>query len=145
MVSAKGEFGVSQTFAALWANSWAADAVGRSDLSGAAEADGHLAILDDHGNLSPAMGELHHALETSVVFQDIDIVKRNFAPGEVRTGSRSKSSQVLAVDRDVFCHGTIGGRPVTLRSVNFIKLSVAGANCKCGSAYVSFVRIYFEL
>jgi len=82
-----------------------ADAVDRSDLSGAAEADGYLAILNDHGNLPPAIGEPHHALETSVVFQDVDIVKRNFAPGEVRTGSRSKGSQVLAVYRDVFCHG----------------------------------------
>lgn len=82
-----------------------ADAVGRSDLSGAAEADGYLAILDDHGNLPPAIGEPHHALETGVVFQDVDIVKRNLAPGEVRTGSRSKSSQVLAVYCDVFSHG----------------------------------------
>ena len=82
-----------------------ADAVGRSDLSGAAEANGYLAILDDHGNLPSAIGEAHHALEPGVVFQDVDIVKRNFAPGEVRTGSRSKGSQVLAVYRNVFCHG----------------------------------------
>jgi len=82
----------------------AADTVGRLDLSGAAEADGHLAVLDDHGNLPPSIGELHHALESGVVFQDIEIVKRNFAPGEIRTGSRGKGSQVLAEYRDVFCH-----------------------------------------
>ena len=105
MVSAKGGLVVSLTVASHWVISLAADAVGRSDLSGAAEADGYLAIFDDHGNLPPAIGELHHALETGVVFQDIDIVKWHFPPGEIRTGSRSKGSQVLAVYRDVFCHG----------------------------------------
>jgi len=81
-----------------------ADAVGRSDLSGAAKADGDLAILDDHRDLAPAIGQLPHALKAGVVFQDIDIVEGYFAPGEVRTGSRSKGSKVLAVDCDVFCH-----------------------------------------
>jgi hypothetical protein len=83
----------------------AADAVGRLDLSSAAKADVYLAILDDHGNLPPAIGELHHALETGVVFQDVNIVEGHFAPGEVRTGSRSKGSQILAVYGDVLCHG----------------------------------------
>lgn len=81
------------------------DAAGGSDLSGAAEADGNLAILDDHGDLTPAIGQLPHALEAGVVFQDVDIVEGHFAPGEVRTGSRSKGSKVLAVNGDVFCHG----------------------------------------
>ena len=83
-----------------------ADTVGRSDLSGAAEADGHFTVLDDHGYLAPAIGELRHALEAGIVCQDVDIVERHFAPGEVRTGSRSKGSKVLAVDRNVFCHGS---------------------------------------
>ncbi len=84
---------------------WVADTADRSDFSGAAEADGYLTILDDHGNLPPAVGQPHHAHETGVVFQDVDIVKGNFTPGEVRTGSRSKGSQVLTVYGDVFCHG----------------------------------------
>ena len=69
-----------------------ADAVGPSDLSGAAEADGNLTVLDDHGNLPPAVGQLHHPLESGVVFQDVDVVEGHFTPGEVRTGSRSKRS-----------------------------------------------------
>jgi hypothetical protein len=83
----------------------AANNVGRSHLSGAAEADRDPAVLEDYRNLAPAIGELHHSFEAGIVFQDVDIIKRNFAPGEVRTGSRSKSSKVLAVYRDVFCHG----------------------------------------
>ena len=106
MDSAKGGIRVSLPVTSRLVILSVADAVGSSYLSGAAEADGYLAILDDHGNLAPAVGQLHHALETGVVFQDVDIVEGNFAPGEVRTGSRSKSSQVLTVYRDVFCHGT---------------------------------------
>ncbi len=82
-----------------------ADTAGGSDFSGAAEADSDLTVLDDHGNLAPAIGELPHALETGIVFQDIDIVEGHFAPGEVRTGSRGKGSKILAVYRNVFCHG----------------------------------------
>lgn len=91
-----------------------ADAVGGSDLSGAAEADGDLAILDDYGDLAPAIGQLLHALKAGVVFQDIDIVEGYFAPGEVRTGSRSEGSKVLTVNCHVFCHG-IAVRPVIIR------------------------------
>ena len=80
------------------------DAVGRSHLSGAAEPDGYLTVFDDYRDLAPAVGELHHLLETSVILQDIHICERHFATGEIRTGSRSKGSQVLAVDRYVFCH-----------------------------------------
>ena len=89
-----------------------ADTAGRSDFSAAAEADSDLTVLDDHRNLAPAIGELPHALEAGVVFQDVDIVERHFAPGEVRTGSRSKSSKILAVYSNVFCHGTAAGWPV---------------------------------
>ena len=107
MDSAKGGFRVSLPVASDWVLLSAADAVGRSDLSGAAEADGHLAILDNHGNFAPAVGQLHHAFDTGVVFQDVDVVEGNFAPGEVRTGSRSKGSKVLAVYRDDFCHRVV--------------------------------------
>jgi len=69
-----------------------ADNAGRSHLSSAAKADRDLPILDDYGNLAPAIGELHHAFEAGIVFQDVDVFKRNFTPGEVRTGSRSESS-----------------------------------------------------
>ena len=81
------------------------DTVGRSDFSGTAKADGHFAVLDDYRNLTPAVGQLSHAFEAGIVFQDIDIVEGHLASGEVRTGSRSKGSQVLAVNCDVFCHG----------------------------------------
>ena len=109
-----------------------ADDAGRSDFSGAAEANGDLTVLDDHGNFAPAVGELPHALETGIVCQDVDIVEGHFAPGEVRTGSRSKSSKILAVYSNVFCHGTAAGWPVNAWFRRYIKVSAAGANCKCG-------------
>lgn len=100
-----------------------ADTAGRSDFSAAAEADGDLTVLDDHRNLAPAIGELPHALKAGVVFQDVDIVERHFAPGEVRTGSRSKGSKILAVYRNVFCHGIAVCRMVSawLRRYNQVK------------------------
>ena len=109
-----------------------ADTAGRSDFSGAAEADADFTVLDDHRNLAPAIGELSHALKAGVVFQDVDIIEGHFAQGEVRTGSRSKSSQILAVNSNVFCHGFAAGWPVTLGFVDTIKVSATGGNCKCG-------------
>ena len=73
-----------------------AGAAGRSDLSRAAETNRYLAGLDDHGDFSPSVGELHHALQTGFVFQYIDVLERNLSAGEVLTGSRSVWSKVLA-------------------------------------------------
>ena len=109
-----------------------AGTAGGSDFSGAAEADGDLAVLDDHRNLAPAVGELSHALEAGVVCEDVDIVEGHFAPGEIRTGPRGIGSKILAVNSNVFCHGFAAGQPVTLSFVDTIKLSAAGVNCKCG-------------
>jgi hypothetical protein len=41
-----------------------------------------------------------HARETLVVFQHIDILERNFAAGEILTGSRSIGSKILAEDEN---------------------------------------------
>ena len=92
-----------------------AGTAGRSDFSGAAEADGDLTVLDDHRNLPPAIGELSHALEAGFVCQDVDIVEGHFAPGEIRTGSRGIGSKILAVNSNVFCHGVAAGQSINGR------------------------------
>ena len=73
-----------------------AGAAGRLDLSRAAEPNRDLAGLDDHGNFSSSVGELHHAFEAGFVFQYIDVLERNLATGEILTGSRGVRSKVLA-------------------------------------------------
>jgi len=72
------------------------DAVGRSNLSTAAEADGYFARIDDDGYLAASFGVFEHALEVGVLFQNVDILEGYLAAGEVLTGSRSIRSEVLA-------------------------------------------------
>ena len=67
---------------------------------GAAETDGHFTGFDDDRYLAPAVGMFQHARETLVVFQHIDILERNFAAGEILTGSRSIGSKILAEDEN---------------------------------------------
>lgn len=66
-----------------------------SHLSGAAEANLDLVPLDDHRNLAPVVRVLQHLLKPLLVFEDIDVFEGNLAPGEVRTGSRGESSEIL--------------------------------------------------
>ena len=73
-----------------------ADAVGDSNLSTAAEADGHLTRFDDDRYLAPSLGVFEHAFEAAVLFQNVDILEGYLAAGEVLTGPRSIGSKVLA-------------------------------------------------
>lgn len=78
-----------------------ADAVGRSYLSRAAEADRHLPCFDNDGDLPPVVRVFQHTLETRLVLQDIDIVEGDFTPGVVRTGLRGIGSEILSENQNL--------------------------------------------
>ena len=77
-------------------SSWCAGAAGLLDFSAAAIADGDFACFHDHGDLAASFGNFQHALQAGWVFKHVDILERNLATGEIRTGSRSIGSKVLA-------------------------------------------------
>ena len=77
-------------------SSWRAGTAGLLDLSAAAIADGDFACFHDHRNLAAAVGNFQHALQARWVFKHVDILERNLATGEIRTGSRGVGSKVLA-------------------------------------------------
>jgi hypothetical protein len=52
--------------------------------------------------LAAAIRMLEHARETLVVVEHIDVFERNFAPGEILTGSRSIGSEILAKNKNRF-------------------------------------------
>ncbi len=76
-----------------------------SNLSGSAEADGDLAILDDDRNVPNALGEFKHLLQGFLIFLHIDIANRDFSLGAVLPGRHGKGSPILAIDYDFGCHG----------------------------------------
>jgi hypothetical protein len=66
------------------------------DLSAAAEANSDFARLDDYRDMATTLGIAQHLLEAFLVFQDIDVIERNFPAGEVLTGSRGVGSKILS-------------------------------------------------
>jgi hypothetical protein len=72
------------------------DAVGRSNLSTAAEADGHFARFNDDRYLAASLGVFKHLIEAAGLFQNVDILEGYLAAGEVLTGPGSVGSEVLA-------------------------------------------------
>ncbi len=75
------------------------------DLSRASEAYRYLAAFDDNGNLAPVVGISQHTAQPFFIFEDIDVVEGDLAPGVFRTGSRSIGSEILPEDQNlVRCH-----------------------------------------
>jgi hypothetical protein len=74
-----------------------------SNLSVAAETDRDFTFFHNHRYLAATVGILEHALKSFIVFQNVDILEGNLAPGEVLTGSRSVGSQILAENENRFC------------------------------------------
>lgn len=70
------------------------------DFSAAAETDGDFAGLDNHRYLAAAVGMLQHACQAVVILEHVDVLKGDFAPGEILTGSRSIRSEILAKDNN---------------------------------------------
>ena len=81
--------------------------VGRLNISRATVADGDFAGFDDDGHLAPAVGQLEHGLQASVVLQYVDVFKRNLAAGVCLPGAPSVRSKLLTVDQYFFCHGSL--------------------------------------
>ena len=81
--------------------------VGRLDISRAAIADGDFAGFDDDGHLAPAVGQLEHGFQLSVVLQYVDELKRNLAVGVRLPGAPSVRSKLLTVDQYFFCHRSL--------------------------------------
>ena len=81
--------------------------VGHLDISRAAVADGDFAGFDDDGYLAPAVGQLEHGLQASVVLQYVDVFERNLAAGVCLPGAPSVRSKLLTVDQYFFCHRSL--------------------------------------
>lgn len=74
------------------------------DPSGAAEADGHLIVVDDHRHRAATLAVDEHAREGRLVLLDVEILERYVPPLKVVTGGLRIRSGVLAEDED---HGGI--------------------------------------
>ena len=77
-----------------------APARGASDASGAAEADRHLAVFDDHRHGPAPLRVTEHALERRRVFLDVHVTDRNMPPLIVVPGGLRIRSGVLAENLD---------------------------------------------
>jgi hypothetical protein len=95
----------------------------QSDFSRAAETDGNLASLEDDRHLAPAVSQLQHALQSLLVGQDVDVIKRNLTAGVVLPGAPGERSEFLAEDRYFLFHGLV-------RLVSIIKIGAGAPNCK---------------
>ena len=73
---------------------------GASDASGAAEADGHLAVFNDDRHGAAAFGVAEHPLERRRVLLDVHVVEPNMPPFIVVPGGLRIGSRVLAEDLD---------------------------------------------
>jgi hypothetical protein len=69
-------------------------------LSAASEPDRDFSRFDDYRHLTTTVRILEHALETFVIFQNVDVFERYFAAGVIRTGSRCVWSKIFAKDKD---------------------------------------------
>jgi hypothetical protein len=76
-----------------------------SDFSRAAETDGNLAGLEDDRHLASAVSQLQHTLQSLLVGQNVNVIKRNLTAGVVLPGAPGVRSQFFAKDRYFFFHG----------------------------------------
>ena len=81
-----------------------ADAVGALNFSRTAEADGDFAGFDDDRHLAPPFGELKHALQALLVFEDVDVLMGNFAAFESLPGSCRVRSEIFAENENFIIH-----------------------------------------
>lgn len=95
----------------------------QSDFSRAAETDRNLAGLEDDRHLAPAVSQFQHALQSLLVGQDVDVIKRNLTAGVILPGAPGVRSEFFAEDRYFFFHGLV-------RSVYDIKIGAGAPNCK---------------
>jgi hypothetical protein len=70
------------------------------DASRAAEADGHLIAVHDHGDRTTSVGVREHASKRRGVLLDVEILERDMPPLKVVTGGLRVGSGVFAEDED---------------------------------------------
>jgi hypothetical protein len=58
----------------------------RLDASGAAEADGDLVAVNDHGHRAAPVAVHEHARESCSVLLDVEVLERNVPPLKIVTG-----------------------------------------------------------
>jgi hypothetical protein len=73
--------------------------------------------------LASTVGQLQHALQSLLVGQDVDIIKRNLAAGVILPGAPGVRSKFFAKNRYFFFHGLV-------RLVVNIKIGAGAPNCK---------------
>ena len=67
-----------------------------SNFSAAAEADCDRSGIDNYGYLSPTPGIRQHTGQSVLIFENVDVLVRNFTAREVRTGLRCVGSKILS-------------------------------------------------
>ena len=77
---------------------------GALNFSGTAEADGNFSRFGDNRHLAPAVGKLEHSLKSLVVFEHIQIRKRDLAASKGLPGRGGVRSKILAENYDFFVH-----------------------------------------
>jgi hypothetical protein len=77
---------------------------GALHFSGAAEADGHFAVLDDHRHLAPAIGMLQHFRQRIIVFEHVAVFEANLPSRESLPGRGGIRSKVFAKNYDGVGH-----------------------------------------
>src|SRR5262245_12573008 len=79
----------------------------RSHLSRTPEADGDFARFDYHGEFAPPLRQSEHTLEASFIFEDIGILERDFAAGEIRPRRRCIGTEILPKNNNFVSHNLI--------------------------------------
>ncbi len=105
---------------------------GALHFSGAAEADGHFAVLDDHRHLAPAIGMLQHFRQRIIVFEHVAVFEANLPSRESLPGRGGIRSKVFAKNYDGVAHFILHCGRQTLLVKNrraAIKLQVNRALC----------------
>jgi hypothetical protein len=75
-----------------------------SHFSGAAEADGHFAALDDHRHLATAIGMLQHFRQRIIVFEHVAVFEGNLPAREGLPGRGGIRSKFFAENYDGVAH-----------------------------------------
>jgi len=80
----------------------------RLDASSAAEADGDLVAVNDHGHRAASVAVHEHARKGRGVLLDVEVLERNVPPLKIVTGGQRIRSGVFAEDVD---HAALSHQP----------------------------------
>lgn len=98
---------------------------GALHFSGTAEADGHLAVFDDHRNLAPALGVPQHLGQGLIVFEHVTVLEQNFFAREGLPGRGGVGSKLFAENNHGVRHVSSSRRANAA-----VKIGAPQLNCK---------------